>query len=724
MKPIFIVLLLHQFACSTGNKPSIKAYQERASRVTIIRDNWGVPHVYGKTDADAVFGLMYAQCEESFERVERNYIERFGRLAEIEGESLLYEDLQMRLLYDTAAAKSDYDRSPTWLKQLCQGFADGINYYIALHPNQPKVLSHFEPWFPLMFTDGGYTATQTGGITSQDVERMYKEQGAPGASLKRSAPPQELDGSNGFAIAPSRSASGQALLYINPHVSFYFRTEMHMVSEEGLNAYGAITWGQFFVFQGFNENCGWMHTSSLADAADVYEEKVSRQGNNYVYAYNGQQRNVSAKKHALSYLKNGNLRKTSITAYYTHHGPVMGKRNGHWLSLKERNRSLNGLIQSWQRTKAKDLEAYKQTLELQSNNSTNTLYADNKGNIAYWHGNFIPKRDSTLNTSLPLDGSTSKTEWQGNHKVDEIVHLLNPVSGWLQNCNSTPFSASGFNTLNSRNYPAYMAPDGENFRSLLAIRLLQQEPSFNLQKLIDVGYNNYLPAFDSLLPPLFYAYDALPANHPQKEQLSAPIAILRAWDKRSGKASVATTLAVEWGYILLRYRYQNIAHEPSLNQVDLFTRFAKTTDPEILVNMLSHVVDQQTKMHGKWQVPWGTVNRYQRLSGAVHQQFDDDESSLPVGLASSIFGSLPSFEPSWTASGRGYGEAGNSFVAVVEFGPKIKARSILTGGQSFDPDSKHFNDQANGFINGQFKNVYFYKDQLIKNAERTYHPGE
>jgi acyl-homoserine lactone acylase PvdQ len=521
-----------------------------------------------------------------------------------------------------------------------------------------------------------------------------------------------------------KSATKNALLYINPHVSFYFRTEMHLVSEEGLNAYGAVTWGQFFVFQGFNENCGWMHTSSMADAADVYEEKMKQSGDELLYEYDGQLKKVIQKEHSVNYLKDGDKKSIKITAYYTHHGPVLGKRNDKWLSLKEQNRSLNGLIQSWERTKAKNFDEYKKTLGSVSNNSTNTLYADRGGNIAYWHGNFIPKRNPAYDWSQPVDGSTLATEWKGAHSINEIVHFKNPTTGFLQNCNSTPFSAAGFNSLPKNRYAVYMAPDGENFRSLLAINELQNESSFTPDKLIALGYSNYLAAFDSLLPPLFNAFDGLPATDPNRQTLKEPIAILKQWDKRSGTSSIATTLAIEWAYTLLQHHYKNLTKEPDEDQVHLFTSFANDTPPVMRLTMLSNVMEGLNNIYGTWKMPWGEINRYQRNSGLVHQKFDDSKTSLPVGMASSLFGSLPSFETSWSGTKKGYGVAGNSFVAVVEFGPKIKAKSIVTGGQFFDPSSKHFNDQVSGFINGKFKDVLFYKEDILKKAKHSYHPGE
>ena len=248
-------------------KAEITRWQKQASQVTITRDTWGVPHIYGKTDADVVFGLLFTQCEDDFDRVEMNYLDAIGRLAEVEGESALYHDVRARLFMDTTQAVALYKKSPVWMKSLLDAFADGTNYYLYTHPDvKPKLLTRFRPWMPLMFSEGSIG----GNISVVPVSRItdfYEHQ----KTSWRTRPAdttfdyyeRESVGSNGFAIAPAKSATKNALLLINPHTSFYFRSEAQMVSQAGLNAYGAVTWGQFFVYQGFNEHCGWMHTSSL-----------------------------------------------------------------------------------------------------------------------------------------------------------------------------------------------------------------------------------------------------------------------------------------------------------------------------------------------------------------------------------------------------------------------------------------------------------------------------
>src|SRR6187399_503736 len=277
------------------SKEEISRWEKQAKNVTIIRDNWGIPHIYGKTDADAVFGLMYAQCEDDFKRVEMNYVEKLGRRAEVKGQSSVYDDLLIRMILDSAGAVKDYNNAPAWLKKLCNAFADGINYYLYKNKNtKPALLNRFKPWYPLLWTDGSIGSIITADISVNELKSFYS--GEPSISFIKQEEEEILTGSNGFAFSPKITESGNAILYINPHVTFYFRPEVHMVSEEGLNAYGAVTWGQFFVYQGFNEHCGWMHTSSYTDISDLYIEKMKEENKKLVYEYEGAKKEVVQRK--------------------------------------------------------------------------------------------------------------------------------------------------------------------------------------------------------------------------------------------------------------------------------------------------------------------------------------------------------------------------------------------------------------------------------------------
>lgn len=721
MKAFVILWLFPLLAFSQKPAQSEKArLTALAQKVQIIRDNFGIPHVYGKTDADAVFGLMYAQCEDDFPRIELNYIEKLGRLSELNGERDLYNDLQIRMMIDSTEAIADYNKAEPWLKKLMNAYADGINYYLATHPTvKPALLTKFKPWYSLLWTDGSIGAISTGGLSIGELKKFYTGDYSPTTSMVSFTDQQT--GSNGFAIGPSKTASGNAILYINPHVTFYFRPEVHMHSEEGLNAYGAVTWGQFFVYQGFNPYCGWMHTSSAVDVADMYAEKVTKKDGKYSYEFDGKQMPVKERKISIRYKEGTTTKTKTFDAFYTHHGPVMAIRDGKWISLRSYNRSLKSLMQSYLRTKARGLEDYKKTMDLQANTSNNTVFADNKGNIAYWHGNFIPKRDKTLDWSAPVDGTTSTTDWKGLHSVDESVHIYNPASGWIQNCNSTPFTAAGPSSPKKENYPVYMAPDGENFRALTAAKVLAAGNNYTIDKVITSGYDNYLSAFEVLIPPLVKAFEK---NHnPAYADLKKPIELLKNWDYRSGTASVATTLAVEWAQ-KLNSRIQKVYINPGeADQVLSAKQFATTATADQLLQPLQTVVTDLTKKSGTWEVAWGDINRFQRLSNDINDKFDDNQPSIPVGFASALWGQLPSFNSRYAGTNKRYGYSGNSFICAVEFGPKIKAKSLLAGGES-GTDPNHFKDQAAMYAEGKFKDVLFYKEDVLKHAERTYHPGQ
>ena len=722
-KRVFIALILSPLftIAQKYSSAEIKRFEHEASLVTIIRDNWGVPHIYGKTDADVVFGLMYTQCEDNFKGIEKNYLYQLGRQSDVEGEKELYTDVQLQLIADTADAIKDYKAAAPWFKKLMDAFADGVNYYLYKHPEvKPAVFQHFEPWYALMFTDGSVSATVTGGINLKETQTFYG--GAPeklGAVYKPVVDDRET-GSNGFAIAPSKSASGHAMLYINPHVPFYFRSEVQLVSGEGLNVYGAVTWGQFFVYQGFNPHCGWMHTSSNADVGDLYAEKVTKKDGQWYYEYDGKLKPVTTRKLVMNIKSGAGEEHKTITGYYTQHGPVLGSRDGKWLALKANNRSYNALLESWLITKANTFAEYKKAMGLLSNATNNTVYVDDQGNIAFWYGNFMPKRNPAFDWRLPVDGSTPATEWQGLHSVDEIVHVYNPANGWIQNCNSTPYASSGKYSPDKNRYPAYMAPDGQNFRAVNAIKLLSGAKHITLDELIGKGYNHYLAAFDVLLPPLFKAYAAAPDS--VKQKLAGPVKSMQEWDKYSAINSVPTTLAVEWGTLLVRKLPAAKTDEEGTYQTERVNTLMQTLTAKEQLDIFTEAVNNLKTRYGSWEINWGDINRYQRPADGI--TFNDDAPSLPVGGVSSAFGQLPSFQSRTMNTKKRYGYSGNSFIAAVEFGTRIKAKTVITGGQSFNPASKHYTDQAGMYIEGKFKDVLFYKADVLKHAEKTYHPGE
>jgi len=701
--------------------PGARSGARPARDVTIQRDDWGVPHVRGKTDADAVFGLVYAQAEDDFHRIETNYLNAMGRLAEAEGEAAVIRDLRMKLFVDPADLRAKLDACPASLRRLTEAWADGLNTYLATHPEvHPRVITRFEPWMALSFTEGSIGG-DVETISLDELAAFYAHE----ASKEGAAPaaPREPTGSNGFAIAGKNTASGKAMLLINPHTSFFFRAEAHVSSDEGLDAYGAVTWGQFFVYQGWNARAGWMHTSSGVDAVDEYAETIVRRGASgepLAYRYGSEERPIARRTVVVPYKTAGGAASKTFTVYSTHHGPVVREAGGKWITVRLMQEPVKALIQSFTRTKATSYAAFRDTMELHTNSSNNTVFAGADGDIAYFHANHVPRRDARFDWSRPVDGSDPATEWRGVHSLDETPFVRNPATGWIQNTNDWPFSAAGPSSPHEKDFPPYMDRAGENARGLHAVRVLTGARGLTLDGLIALAYDPYLTGFERLVPALLADYAGLLASDPRSKRLAGEVAALRGWDLRWSAASAPTSLAVFWGEDL----WQRVKAGAEAQRIPaLEYMVTKATSAERLAS-LAAASDALTRDFGSWRTPWGEINRLQRTTGDIVQPFDDAKPSIPVPFTSARWGSLASFGASARPGTKKlYGTTGNSFVAVVEFGDRVRAKAVTVGGESGHPGSKHFGDQAGRYAAGALRDVYFYPDELRGHIERTYRPG-
>ena len=726
-KPALVVLFAFLIPFGSGasrgaQSDDLKRWEQRARNVTITRDDWGIAHVSGKTDADAVFGAIYAQAEDDFNRVETNYINSMGRLAEAEGETAIWRDLRMKIFIDPAAMKKYYETSPAWLKALMDSWADGLNFYLAKHPAvTPRVIKHFEPWMALTYTEGSIG----GDIESINLEQLQAFYGNPQVAIAINDEPDPLaepGGSNGIAISPSNTTGRRALLLINPHTSFFFRSELQMTSDEGLNAYGAATWGQFFIYQGFNDRVGWMHTTSAVDGIDTYLETVVKKADGLYYKFGNQERPFTKTEIKVPYKTDKGMAERTFTVYRTHHGPIIGANKDKWLSIRLMQEPVKALTQSYSRTKARDYKSFKQTMELHTNSSNNTIYADADGNIAYFHGNFIPRRNPKFDWTKPVDGSDPESEWQGLLSVDESPNLFNPASGWLYNSNNWPWSAAGTSSLKKADYPVYVDSGTESARGLHAIRVLENKKDFTLDSLIAAAYDSYLPWFEKPLPALVNAWEQAPAGDPLKAKLSEPVSALRSWNLRWSVQSIPTSLAVFWAEDILRKIGVEARRAAGTSTGDYI---ATKVTGEQLLQSLSTACDKLAADFGSWKTPWGDINRFQRLTDDIVHPFSDAALSIPVGFTTGNFGSLASFAARpYKGSKKIYGTSGNSFVAVVEFGKTVRAKAVTAGGESGNPSSQHFNDQAKRYSTGDLREVYFYPTQLKGHTEKSYHPGK
>ena len=723
MKKLLILILFTLTACSSQDggqladtaSGEVARWEAQAENITIIRDNWGVPHIYGKTDADTVFGVMYAQAEDDFNRVEVNYMNAMGLLAQSEGESAIFRDLRMRLFIQQDDMKRLYSEAPDWLKELMNAYADGLNYYLHKNPQtQPKVIKRFEPWMALSFSEGSI-----GGdietISINNLENFY------GGTQKMAELPRNLDleprGSNGMAIAPEKTLNGKALLYINPHTTHYFREEAHMVSEEGLNAYGALTWGQFFIYQGFSEHNGWMHTSTRSDVIDEYTETIIEKDDKLFYKYGDEEREVTVTTETIEYITDNGMASRDFTVYHTHHGPVIRGEGDKWISVQLMNIPLTALKQSYTRSKTKSYDEFYEMMRLKSNSSNNTVYADKDGNIAYFHGNYHPIRNTEYDFNNPVDGSNPDTDWMGLHPVEEAINLLNPGSGWLYNSNNWPFSAAGpDHSPKKEDYPSYMSVNFENPRGEHALKVYPEINDFTVESLIEVGYGGLLPSFQRFVPVLKAAYDASP-----DESLKEAVDMLVAWDKMSSMTSVETSLAHHFGNELFKY----LPPRGSVDPYDTYEYAEKQISGDDYLSALKTAIAKMEVDFGSWKVAWGDMNRFQRNDGNIRQTFDDNKPSYPVQLGSGRWGALASVGTrQHDGTKNWYVTSGNSFIASVEFGDKVRAKALMAGGLNSDPKSDHFFDQGEMYGKGTFRDVHFYREDVEANMERSYRPGE
>lgn len=696
-------------------------WRAQAARISIVRDDWGVAHVKGKTDADAVFGMAYAQAEDDFNRVETNYLTNLGRTAEAEGAGAIWADLRAKLYMQPDALKAHYAKSPAWLKALMDAWADGLNFYLATHPEtKPRVITRFEPWMALSFTEGSI-----GGdierISLKELEAFYG--GTRSAALENPFAFKEPSGSNGIAIGPKITRDGHALLLINPHTSFFFRSELQMTSEQGLNAYGAVTWGQFFIYQGFNAHAGWMHTSSTVDVVDEFAETIIRTPGTLMYRYGKEARPVKVETIAVPFKgADGAMQSRSFTVYRTHHGPIVRADGDKWIAFAMMHKPVEALQQSFLRTKQNDLASFLKVADtFKANSSNNTLFADDKGATAYLHPQFIPRRDDRFDYSQAVDGSNPATDWKGLHALTEAPRVVSPGQGWVFNVNDGPWWGAGAESPKAAAYPKYMDATGRNPRTDHATLVLSGAGDMTLESLVSRAYDPFLPAFDRLIPTLVRAYEGAPASDPLKARLGDQVAALKAWDRRWSKASTETSLAVFWGEAL----WAKAAPAAKAAKMSVWDYMATTSSDGDRLAALSEASDRLVADFGSWKTPWGEINRFQRLNGDIVQQFRDDGPSIPVPFTSAQWGSLASFGAKrYPGTKRYYGTSGNSFVAAVEFGPKVRAVAVSAGGESGHPDSKHFLDQAQRYADGNLRPVYFYPEQLQGHTERTYRPGE
>jgi acyl-homoserine lactone acylase PvdQ len=676
-----------------------------ARTVTIYRDTYGVPHVFGRTDASTAFGFAYAQAEDNFPRLEDNFIRALGRSAELAGESALGADRINRTLELPRLARAEYARLPARLRALLDGFAAGVNYYLARHPEvRPRLLTRIEPWYPLAFIR--YNYYQNGFLWSAGVRP---------SDLRLAARDPGLDsntGSNGWVIGPARSASGHAMLFINPHLPFFGPGQVyegHVHSDEGWNFTGYTRFGFPLPYVGHNESLGWVSTDNAADLADLYVETFDDPADPLAYRYGTERRRAIEWTDTIAVVTDSGLERRAFVFRRTHHGPIVGTRDGRPLAVRMAKVEADGWLAEWYAmTRARTVAQLATAMAPLDMLFGNVMAADSAGHIYYLYNGAVPRRDARFDWREPVDGSDPATEWQGYHPVAELPQLTNPATGWMQNCNTTPFLLTSSGNPDSTRFPRYMVTEGDNLRGAVSRRILAGASRFTWAEWVRAAFDRHIPAADSTLPALMNDFAALgPADSARVARLRSGVAALAAWDRRSDTASVAATLFFTW------------------LEVSGQLERTRASDPANRLTALDSAVTLLERDWGTWHVPWGQINRLQRVADITGAPaFRDDRPSLPVAGAPGWAGPVFTFYAA-TAAGqkRRYGVAGGSYVSVVEFGPKVRALAVHTMGASGDPASPHHFDQAPLYARGEFRPAWFTIEEIRANLERAYRPG-
>ena len=669
-----------------------------ARDVTIYRDTYGVPHVFGKTDASTVFGFAYAQAEDNFWRVEENFISALGRSSEIHGEKSLDEDRLNHALEIPRLAREEYARLDPKMRSLCDAFAAGFTYYLERHPEvKPRLLTKIEPWYTLAFIR--YNYFQNGFAR----DRSLRDAGLQTASIYNDL--KEHTGSNGWVIDSSKSASGHAMLFINPHLPFFGPGQVyegHVHSDEGWNFTGYTRFGFPLPYVGHNENGGWVSTDNAADLTDVYLETFDDRARPLAYKYGNGYRLATEHVEEIRIKTATGFETRKFTMRRTHHGPVVAKLDGKLVSLRMAKFESDGWLREWyDMTRAKSLAEIKRAMAPLNMLFGNMMYADRQGNTWYLYNGAIPKRDPRFDWTKPLDGSDPATEWQGYHTIDELPQLTNPKSGWMQNCNTSPFLLTSEGNPDPKQFPKYMVQEGDNPRGAISREILASKAKFAFDEWKQLAFDTRVMTAAKQVPVLLSGIKNSVGSAFDLQELSEVYKELESWDQRSNNDSVAMTIFSLWQERMLR---------------------DKRPDSHIA---LSFVLITLKEHFGTWRVPWGDINRLQRIDESRDEDFDDSKPSLPVSGVNGNDGAVFTFYATpERGQKRRYGVAGGTYISVVEFGPTVRALSVHTFGASGDPKSKHYMDQSALYTRGEFKPSWLTLEEIRANLEAAYHPGE
>lgn len=729
---IGLLVVLNSLPAAAAETPSDNS-AALAEAVTIHRDAWGVPHILGPTDECVIFGMGYAQAEDYFWQLEDTTLRAIGRYAEVTGEDGLKVDLLNRAFRVVERSRRDFAGLKVEYRRLIAAYTKGINWFLKHHSHTPRrLLDRWEPWMVLAidrhllldFTYGGTRAGrpsilfEASGIDEVDSDLSPFEQAA-----------QDAIGSNEWAIGPSKTADGNAMLLINPHQPWFGWGqffEAHLHSEETIHFSGACFFGTPIPTIGHNEYLGWTYTVNEPDNADSWRVVFDKPDEPLQYRFDDDYRTAFEWTDRIRVLNGLDIEERTVTFRRTHHGPLVKRVNDSTFLAA----NVDGIFdthrvdQAIGMVRARNLQEWQSAVGHCAVPMFNIAYADCDGNILYVYNGSIPRRDPQFNWRSPVDGTTSATDWKGRHRLTELPQVLNPKCGYVQNCNTSPFTTTHDENPDRSLFPEYMFEDADHRkrRAQLSRQLLTEMSGLTFDRLSKLAMDTRLYWPMTQLPEFSKALEQLRRTQPERAAKIAPyLSHLAEWDCVSTNESTQTTLCVAW--------YEEL-HQGTYPGEQLKRRYQGSRSRQL--EALVSVAEQLQSRHGDWKIPWGKVHRLQRVTNrpdvlSAGVAFNGLYPSLPcpgvpgpLGVVYTVYStpSIPIIRPTR------YAVVGSCYVAAVEFGDRIRAASAVQFGASSNPKSKHYFDQAQLFSNQKLKPAWFYRDDVLANAVRSYHPGE
>ncbi len=710
---------------------------------TISRDEWGVAHIHGKSHADAFFGVGYAQAEDYFWQLEDTCIRSLGRYAEVAGEDGVRSDILNRSFEVAVRSQQDFKDVPAQQQSMAAAFVAGVNRWLETHPDEkPRLLKHFEPWYvlamdrhiildfvyrqahvgkPEIRSETAVAAADLTPILNSSVFNSWDVSPRPETGFDDAI--RGAIGSNAWAISGRKTKSGAAMLFVNPHQPWYGMGqfyELHVQSDEGLNFTGASFFGSPFPTIGHNEHLGWTYTVNEPDIADAWQVTFDDPANPLNYRFDQGYRSAIEWRETLLVKQGNKLVERQVTFRKTHQGPIVRDlKDGTFLAVQ-----VAGLFhpdrtkQAWGMVLAKNFAEWRAAISHCAIPMFNVVYADNQDNIFYAYNGTIPKRDTAFDWTKPVDGSNSRTDWQGVHTFNELPQVLNPECGYVQSCNSSPFTTTESENPRRDNFPTYMIEDADvDMRRSKMSRLILNDASnveFDLWSTLAYDTRMYWPMTE--IPKLAADYELLKSAQPQ---LAAEVAEywmhLQDWDFQSSNESTQTTLVVAWYEQLYGFGYP------------AETLKAEFTDRLTWFSALKKAAEKLEGLYGTWKYPWGEAHRLQRIPDQPDVQhaavgLNSFQKSLPcpgapgpLGIIYTVYSTpeIPVVRP------QRFSIVGASYMAVVEFGSDVQARSVMPFGASGRRRSPHFFDQAELYSARKLKTAWFRRDEVEQHAVHT-----